>query len=67
MGTLRLQCNKCKEMKHWNDEDDFPDDWAFRLNNVIINSKRKYKQIRDIDLRHLFCSEECFNEEMNGK
>lgn len=65
MGTLRLKCNKCKEMLHWNDEDDFPEGWAFRFaGNVTINSKRKYKQIRNIDLKHLFCSEECFKNDI---
>lgn len=67
MGTLRLQCSKCKEMKHWNSEEELPNDWAFRLNNIIINSGKKYKKIRDIDLKHLFCSEECFNKDINGK
>lgn len=62
MGTLRLRCSKCPEMKHWNTEDALPDNWAFRFKgNVTINSKRKYKDFNKIDPKNLFCSEECFN------
>jgi hypothetical protein len=62
---MRLKCNKCKEMEHWNDEDDLPQDWAYRFkNSITIKSRRYYKDFNRIDPENLYCSEECFNNDI---